>query len=71
VIDPGNGGPREYLRKTDNNVMLQGNWYYPTAVRFGAGRLAELPAACAQAGISNPLLLTDSGLASLSVIAGA
>ena len=47
--------------------MLQGNWSYPTAVRFGAGRLSELPDACAQAGIANPLLVTDRGLASLPV----
>ena len=47
--------------------MLQGNWSYPTAVRFGAERLSELPDACAQAGIANPLLVTDRGLASLPV----
>ena len=26
-----------------------GNWSYPTAVRIGAGRIAELGAACAAA----------------------
>ena len=25
---------------------LQGNWNFPTPVRFGAGRIAELPDAC-------------------------
>ena len=47
--------------------MLQGNWSYPTAVRFGAGRLSELPDACAQAGIANPLLVTDRDLASMPI----
>jgi len=45
------------------------NWSYPTAIKFGAGRIAELPAACAQAGIKRPLLVTDRGLATLPVTA--
>mgnify|MGYP006283545135 FL=1 len=47
------------------------NWSYPTAIRFGAGRLAELPGACAEAGISRPLLVTDRGLAGLDITARA
>jgi alcohol dehydrogenase class IV len=43
------------------------NWSYPTAIRFGAGRIKELPAACAQAGITRPLLVTDRGLASMAI----
>ncbi|MGF1619397.1 MAG: iron-containing alcohol dehydrogenase [Rhodomicrobiaceae bacterium] len=43
------------------------NWSYPTAIRFGAGRIAELPAACEVAGIKRPLLVTDRGLAGLPV----
>ena len=46
-------------------MTLTANWSYPTAIRFGAGRIAELPAACADAGIRRPLFVTDSGLASL------
>ncbi len=42
-------------------------WSYPTAIRFGAGRIAELPEACAAAGIARPLLVTDRGLAALPV----
>ena len=41
------------------------NWSYPTAVRFGPGRIKELPDACRVAGISRPLLVTDAGLAKL------
>lgn len=43
------------------------NWNYPTAVKFGPGRIRELPEALKAAGISRPLLVTDAGLASLPV----
>ncbi|MHB1104201.1 MAG: iron-containing alcohol dehydrogenase [Devosia sp.] len=43
------------------------NWNYPTSVRFGAGRIAELPAALRAAGIARPLLVTDAGLVNLPV----
>jgi alcohol dehydrogenase len=39
------------------------NWSYPTAIRFGAGRISEIAEACAAAGIKKPLLVTDRGLA--------
>jgi alcohol dehydrogenase class IV len=42
---------------------LRGDWSYPTTIRFGAGRIAELPDACAALGIARPLLITDPGLA--------
>ena len=47
------------------------NWSYPTAVRFGAGRIKELAEACRAAGISRPLLVTDAGLAKLPITAQA
>lgn len=47
------------------------NWSYPTAIRFGAGRIAELGEACQSAGIVNPLLVTDPGLANLPITASA
>lgn len=46
-------------------------WSYPTAIRFGAGRIAELPDACRAAGITKPLLVTDRGLASMEITARA
>ena len=52
-------------------MTLTANWSYPTAIRFGAGRIAELPEACAAAGITKPLLVTDRGLAGLPITAGA
>ena len=50
-------------------MNLVGNWSYPTAIKFGAGRIAELADACVQAGIKRPLLVTDRGLAALPVTA--
>ena len=50
-------------------MSLTANWSYPTAVRFGAGRIAELADACAVAGIKRPLLVTDRGLATLPITA--
>lgn len=44
-----------------------GTWNYPTPIRFGPGRIAELPAACRELGIQRPLLVTDRGLADLSI----
>ena len=48
-------------------MTLRANWSYPTAIRFGAGRISELAEACAAAGIRKPLLVTDKGLASLPI----
>jgi alcohol dehydrogenase class IV len=50
---------------------LRGNWNYPTSIRFGAGRIAELPDACKTLRITRPLLVTDPGLAALPMIARA
>ncbi len=52
-------------------MTLTANWSYPTAIRFGAGRIVELPEACATAGIAKPLLVTDRGLAGLPITAKA
>jgi alcohol dehydrogenase class IV len=52
-------------------MNLTGNWSYPTTIKFGPGRIKELPDACAQAGIKNPLLVTDKGLANLPVTTNA
>ena len=47
------------------------NWSYPTAIKFGAGRIAELADHARAAGITRPLLVTDKALASLPITAGA
>ncbi len=48
-------------------MSLRANWSYPTAIRFGAGRISEIAEACAAAGIARPLLVTDKGLAGLPI----
>jgi len=54
-----------------NTSIPSANWSYPTAVRFGAGRVAELADACREAGIERPLLVTDPGLAKLPMTGAA
>jgi len=44
------------------------NWNYPTAIRFGAGRIAELPEALKVACIARPLLVTDPGIVNLPML---
>ena len=41
------------------------NWNYPTSVRFGEGRIAEIADLCSETGMAAPLIVTDPGLASL------
>ncbi|THD81429.1 iron-containing alcohol dehydrogenase [Aliigemmobacter aestuarii] len=55
---------------TAHNVPNR-NWSYPTAIKFGVGRIAELADHCKAAGISRPLLVTDRALAALPITAGA
>ncbi len=46
-------------------MQYKANWNYPTAIKFGAGRISELPALCKELGISKPLLVTDPAFAKL------
>ena len=46
-------------------MNLRANWNYPTSVRLGAGRIAELADAARAAGIARPLFVTDPNLAAL------
>jgi len=50
-------------------MELKGNWNYPTSIRFGAGRIRELPDACRSLGMKRPLLVTDTVLAALPMVA--
>jgi alcohol dehydrogenase class IV len=56
--------------KTDP-ATLTGTWSYPTEIRFGAGRIAELADACRAAGMSAPLFVTDPGLKDLPMVSDA
>ena len=53
---------------SDHIPSLSANWNYPTAIRFGVGRISELGKICKQQGIQKPLLVTDPGLAKLPMI---
>lgn len=46
-------------------TLPRGNFNYPTAYRIGCGRRAELADACAQLGVTRPLIVTDPGVANL------
>ena len=48
-------------------MTIIANWSYPTSIRFGAGRISEIADACEVAGIKNPLLITDRGLADMDI----
>jgi len=48
-------------------MSIVANWSYPTAVRFGAGRIKEITEACAAVGMKRPLLVTDRGLANMEI----
>ncbi|MEE9317486.1 MAG: iron-containing alcohol dehydrogenase [Rhodospirillales bacterium] len=55
----------------DKPASLSGNWNYPTSVRFGVGRIGELPKCCQSLGMKRPLLVTDPGLAEMAMVADA
>ncbi len=54
-----------------DSSALTGNWNFPTAVRFGVGRISELADACKSLGMKKPLLVTDPGLAALPMVSAA
>ncbi len=47
------------------------NWNYPTAIKFGVGRVAELADHAKAIGMARPLLVTDRALAALPIAAAA
>ncbi|WP_349434925.1 iron-containing alcohol dehydrogenase [Pararhizobium sp. A13] len=48
-------------------MTITANWSYPTAIKFGAGRIKELADHCKALGIKKPLLVTDRGLAPMQI----
>jgi alcohol dehydrogenase class IV len=52
----------------DRYPSLIANWSYPTAIRFGPGRIKELGDALKIAGIAKPLFVTDPGLINLPIV---
>ncbi|WP_424947051.1 iron-containing alcohol dehydrogenase [Candidatus Spongiihabitans sp.] len=47
---------------------MKANWNYPTAMRVGVGRIAEIAEVCALYKITAPLLVTDPGVAALPMV---
>lgn len=62
------GLERRQQNMTIDPKTLSRNWNYPTSIRFGPGRIAELPAVCRELGIGQPLLVTDPALRQLPMI---
>ena len=54
-----------------NHSVPNRNWSYPTAIKFGLGRISELAEHCKAAGVKQPLFVTDKALASLPITAQA
>jgi alcohol dehydrogenase class IV len=52
-------------------MPLRGDWNYPTSVRFGVGRIAELADAVRAAGMARPLFVTDPKLAATAMVENA
>jgi alcohol dehydrogenase class IV len=46
---------------------LRGDWLFPTEIRFGAGRIAEIADALARTGMKRPLIVTDRGLSTTGI----
>ena len=59
------------MTRTIDPDTLTGNWNYPTAVRFGPGRVQEIAQTCREFGITRPLLVTDPGLAAMAMVTDA
>lgn len=47
--------------------MVAANFNFPTNIRFGAGRVKDLPALSREAGMAAPLLVTDPALAEMAM----
>ena len=48
-------------------MSINANWNYPTSIKFGAGRIKELPDHARALGMKRPLLVTDKALAALPI----
>ncbi len=56
------------MTEVSDATPLSGNWNYPTTMRFGVGRIKELPQCCRNLGMTRPLLVTDPGLADSDIV---
>lgn len=56
---------------TGAQLLQPCDWSFPVPIRYGPGRLAELPALCRASGMTNPLVVTDRASRDLWFIAAA
>jgi alcohol dehydrogenase class IV len=56
---------------SEDPTQLRGDWNFPTAIRFGVGRIAELADACRALGMERPLLITDPALGETAMVTDA
>ena len=51
------------------NLLEPQDWSFPVPIAYGPGRLREISAFCTKAGMSRPLIVTDSGSRNLPFVA--
>jgi len=54
---------------TEAELLEPQDWLFPVPIAYGPGRLREIGARCLAMGLSNPLIVTDSGSRNLPFIA--
>ena len=60
------------LEDLDSATLLEAHdWTFPVPIAYGPGRLKELGALCAKAGMSRPLIVTDRGSRDLPFVTAA
>ena len=61
--------PAQELSPENQDMTIPSrNLNYPTAIKFGAGRIRELADHCKANGITRPLFVTDPGLAAMPMV---
>ena len=56
---------------SSNDFLQHADWSFPVPIAYGPGRFDELPDHCQRLGLNNPLIITDSGTASLTFVSDA
>ena len=59
------------VQSTANDFLQHADWTFPVPIAYGPGRFHELPDHCHRLGLTNPLIITDRGTASLPFVSGA
>ncbi len=54
-----------------DDFLQHADWTFPVPIAYGPGRFDELAAHCQRLGLTNPLIITDRGTASLKFVSNA